>query len=307
MIIYRFANFGTVRWMLNLLIALLLPFTNLVCGNKYNSPQSPDALIYNGDTFNIYNLIIDDVVREIRHDQGKLFSLSFRDGATFNCWRGYQAIYVVEADKVLLESVVACGTVKKYFRGDTTVILNDLLDDIIKYQGGSWIKSANTSVTIANNANLVRWDGVFDRVFEAETKLRIKGGRIINSTNITNYVNDPDRLDRKYGDTVHQILYEEIVNLDWAELNKYECADGDTYKVLIDSRGRVKDVSFLDYEAHELDEYWDDKAYKHCFTNLKDALSRLKFDEVYWHGETFQDQIYLTLWYENGKLENWSD
>ncbi|MCP9237527.1 hypothetical protein [Lewinella sp. JB7] len=280
---------------------------NTLYGGTHNSPQDPDVLIYNGDTVSIYNLVIDDVVQELRHDQGKLFDLSFRSGARFSCWRGYQAIYEIAEEKMFLNAVVACGAATQFLQGDTTVFLDSLYTDIIEYQNGRWIKSANTTITIGNSSNLVRWDGVFDRVFQSEKIIRIKNGRVIESVDVINYIDDPDRLNRGLGDTIHQILFERIIRLDWVELSDLECADGDTYVVTIDSRGRVKAISFADYETNELDDYWENKMYKKCFTHLKKALKELRFDEVYWHGQRFDDRIYLTLWYEGGKLENWSD
>lgn len=280
---------------------------NTIYGGTNNSPQDPDVLIYNSDTFNIYNLVIDDVVQELRDDQGKLFDLRFRSGATFNCWRGYQAIYEIVEGKVFLHSVVECGAVTQFLNGDATVFLDSLYGDIVEYQNGSWIKSANTTIAIGNNNNLVRWDGVFDRVFESERIIRIKDGRVVESVDVVNYLDDPNRLDRKLKDNVHQILFERITSLDWVELIDFECAEGDTYEITIDSRGRIKSISFANYETNELDDYWDDKTYKKCLVQLKKAFKELRFDEVYWHGQRFDDRIYLTLWYEDGKLENWSD
>jgi len=58
------------------------------------SPQLPDYLIYKGDTLAVYDLILEQYLAKIKTpDQGDLFGLKFRDGASFNCWRGYQAIY----------------------------------------------------------------------------------------------------------------------------------------------------------------------------------------------------------------------
>jgi len=38
-----------------------------------------------------------------------MFGLSFRDGASFNCWRGYQAIYKIDNDSLFLVDIINCG------------------------------------------------------------------------------------------------------------------------------------------------------------------------------------------------------
>src|SRR5690606_32971249 len=42
----------------------------------------------------------------------RLFGLAFRDGASFNCWRGYQAIYLVQGDSLFLVGIINCGALR---------------------------------------------------------------------------------------------------------------------------------------------------------------------------------------------------
>lgn len=271
------------------------------------SPQDPDVLIYNSDTFNIYNLIIDDLIDEILENNGELFGLKFRDGMSFNCWKGYQVIYEIVDDKILLNAIVDCGSMSRYLEGDRSSVKSNIQNKIIEFQKGKWIKSANTELVIRKNNNLIRWDGVFDRVYENELLLTIRNGKIVRDKNILNYIDEVNCINRKNNDTISNILFEAIKELDWTYLDKYGCADGDTYLISINSKGKVVRVSFLNYRDEELDEYWDNKEYRKCFKFLKKSLSGLQFDQVFWHGKKFEDVVYLTIFYSDGKLENWSE
>jgi hypothetical protein len=85
------------------LFTLLLTVFTL---GAFASPQSPDYIIYKGDTLATYTLILEQYFQlQEKADQGKLFGLSFRDGATFNCWRGYQAIYKIDNDSLFLVDI----------------------------------------------------------------------------------------------------------------------------------------------------------------------------------------------------------
>ncbi|WP_139181089.1 hypothetical protein [Winogradskyella thalassocola] len=70
----------------------------------------PDYIIYKGDTIPIYNLILEKYFQKTElEDKGSLFGLKFREGASLNCWRGYQAIYMIENDSLFLKNIIDCG------------------------------------------------------------------------------------------------------------------------------------------------------------------------------------------------------
>ncbi|SDI23453.1 hypothetical protein SAMN04489796_108106 [Winogradskyella thalassocola] len=78
--------------------------------NGFASPQMPDYIIYKGDTIPIYNLILEKYFQKTElEDKGSLFGLKFREGASLNCWRGYQAIYMIENDSLFLKNIIDCG------------------------------------------------------------------------------------------------------------------------------------------------------------------------------------------------------
>ena len=76
----------------------------------FASPQMPDYIIYKNDTVSTYNLILEQYLQsKDTAETAKLFGLNFRDGSSFSCWRGYQAIYKLENDSLFLTDIIQCG------------------------------------------------------------------------------------------------------------------------------------------------------------------------------------------------------
>lgn len=52
------------------------------------SPQRPDYIIFEGDTIHTYNLLLESYLQQLDSTKVEsLFGLSFRDGASFNCFK----------------------------------------------------------------------------------------------------------------------------------------------------------------------------------------------------------------------------
>src|SRR5687768_9803409 len=91
-------------------VSLYILIFTLCSFRLFASPQMPDYIIFKGDTIATYNLILEQYLqRQENTESEKLFGLSFRDGASLNCWRGYQAIYKFESDSLFLVDIINCG------------------------------------------------------------------------------------------------------------------------------------------------------------------------------------------------------
>ena len=167
-----------------IIVVLLFLFANKVTG----SPQSPDLLIYKGDTIGVYNLLLEQYFEQIKKNddvKGKLFGLNFKDGASLNCWRGYQAIYKIENNSLWLEQITSCN---EYFYTDSINIeaskkkINGIFGDKVK-NGKVLINWFSGNLTIPKpNRKILRWDGVFHTNFEEEFLIEIKEGIVYNIT-----------------------------------------------------------------------------------------------------------------------------
>jgi hypothetical protein len=291
-----------------ILIIILL----LLTGKDLNaSPQRPDYLIYKGDTLPVYNLILEKYLTEINQtDKGSLFGLKFRDGASLNCWRGYQAIYKIENDSLFLTDIIECGELqyKKFIDKDES---NRKITNIFKNQiknGKVFIDwySGNFSLP---KSTILRWDGVFYTSFEKEILIKVDKGEIKYIKPIDNYIDNPNRINRRYNDTISNVLFERIKSkkLNWKKLDDCLCAE--KYLVTINKNGKVTKVEMADYQSKDtINKYWDRKDYNLCVKSIYKAVKGLDFDVIKRMGEKISEKVYLEIWYEDktGQIENWT-
>ncbi len=272
--------------------------------NSFASPQVPDYVIYKGDTIPVYKLILEQYFQKIeKSDKGSLFGLKFREGASFNCWRGYQAIYSIENDSLFLKNIIDCGE----WPIDQTAsekrikeIFNDKVND-----GKVHIDWFSGEFSLPNG-ELLRWDGVFHKTFENEILIKVNNGKVKKISTIENYVEDAGRINRKYGDTISNMIFNKLQKHYKNADNPLDCSERFTF--LIGKNGEIKKVSLTDYRSDEIDEYFDKKEYKYCIQKLKSYLEDVKFDIIKSKGKAIEEEVIVEIWLnDDGSLENWTD
>lgn len=293
-----------------IIIILLSQIGNIV----FASPQSPDLLIYNGDTTGIYNLLLEKYFNQIKkYDdvEGKLFGLNFREGASFNCWRGYQAIFRIEDDSLWLEQITSCN---EYFYTDS-IDIRKSKNRIYKIFGNKVVRgkvlvdwfSGNLSIP-KPNGKILRWDGVFFKTFEKEILIEVNKGKVEHLTQITNYIDEPDRINRRYKDKLSNVFFSEIKKIKWKSISKFDCSE--SYMIKIGKDGQIKEVIMPDYQTEEqISKFWDTKKeYEYCLKTITKGLKKLKFDILKILGKPIEEDIYLEIWFNNdGTIENWTN
>lgn len=276
------------------------------------SPQLPDLLIYKNDTINVYNLILEEYLNKNNFKkQGDLFGLSFRDGASLNCWRGYQAIYKIDNDSLFLINIIDCGEI---FYKKGKIDLNKS-NDKIKTLFGSKFKNGKVFIDWFNgninikNGELLRWDGVFKETYEKEISLILKKGILKETLNIENYIDDPNKINRKFNDTLRNIVFEKVKHLDWEKLDD-ECECGsEKYIITIGKNGSIKNIKSAEHlNRKEIKDFWGIKEYNTCIKILKKNLSGLKFDIIKNNNKRIEQKFIFHPWYDHTTktLENWS-
>ncbi|WP_143822319.1 hypothetical protein [Mucilaginibacter pedocola] len=262
----------------------------------------PDYIIYKSDTIGTYNLIVERYLQN-QHpaDSAKLFGLSFRDGASFNCWRGYQAIYKIENDSLFLVDMIQCGTLRQVKRD--TAWSNGLMKKIFGNEvvnGKVFINWFTGDINFPLNSKLVRWDGVFYRIFEKERIITISGGKLSNTEDVLNYVNAPHGIKREYGVKLSDILFKKVKKIKWRKLPDCDCSD--EYVITIGPAGNVSKVALAGENRDEVSEN------EGCRKLIFDALRKLQFDIIKDKGKPIAEDVYLEIWVEdNGKTENWTN
>ena len=273
----------------------------------------PDYIIYKGDTIATYNLILEQYLQ--RHDTTKteqLFGLIFRNSTdgniSFNCWRGYQAIYRIDNDSLFLVDIINCGerrngTIDKIasFKRVKEVFGDNFINSRVYV---NWF-SGDLNFPLSNK--VLRWDGVFYKIYEKETVVSISFGKILNTENVQNYVDNPRAIDRKDKDKVSDILFKKIKKAKWINVDSIDCSE--KYLVTIGRDGKVTKVTMLGYQSQDtIDKYWERNEYDYCINTIFNSLSKLQFDIIKDKGKPISEDIYIEIWFDEkkGKIENWT-
>ncbi|MGV3508919.1 MAG: hypothetical protein ACO1N7_06475 [Sphingobacteriaceae bacterium] len=284
------------------LILMVLPL------GLFASPQMPDYIIYGKDTTATYNLLLEQYLqRQDTSKTEKLFGLSFRNGSSFSCWRGYQAIYKIENDSLFVVDVINCGELRhgKFDKTASSEKMKTIFGNKLK-QGRVYIDWFSGDINIPLSNKLLRWDGVFYKIFEKERVFNIVNGSILEVEDVSNYVEVPGAIDRRDKDKVADILFKRLKKVKWKKADDCDCSE--KYMVTIDENGYVQRVRMLEYETDEkISEDWDRKEYDYCIGTMYNALKKMRFDIVRDKGKPFSEDIYIEIWTEdNGRIENWT-
>jgi len=294
-------------------VYFLIFFLTLSSFRLFASPQIPDYIIFKGDTILTYNLILELYIQ--RHDTAKteqLFGLSFRNNAngsfSFNCWRGYQAIYKIDGDSLFLVAIINCGE-----RGNgkidkvasitkmKSIFGNNVINDRVYI---NWF-SGDLNFPLSNK--VLRWDGVFYKIYENETVVSIALGKVLKMENVDNYVKIPKGIDRKNKDKISDILFKKIKKAKWINIDSIDCSE--KYLVTIGKDGKVSKVTMLRNQSQDsVDKYWERDEYNYCINTIFRSLKKLEFDIIKDKGKPISEDIYIEIWFDGkrGKIENWT-
>jgi len=269
----------------------------------------PDYIIYRKDTIATYNLILEQYFQ--RHEKiqsEKLFGLSFRDGASLNCWRGYQAIYKIDNDSLFLVDIINCGE-RRGGQIDKTASAEKMKaifsDKVVNDK--VYINWFSGDISFPLNNKILRWDGVFYTIYEKETVINVFNGKIVKAENVENYVDNPKAINRRDKTKVSDLLFKKLKKIKWKNVDSVDCSE--KYLVTIDKDGKVSVVTMLEYQsADSIDKYWDGDEYNYCINTIFSALKKLEFDVIKDKGKPISEDIYIEIWFDEkkGKIENWT-
>ncbi|MEP7255963.1 MAG: hypothetical protein ABI666_09300 [Ferruginibacter sp.] len=286
-------------------VCLFIFSLTLFSSGVFASPQMPDYIIFKGDTIATYNLILEQYLQ--RHDTTKteqLFGLSFRNSTngsfSFNCWRGYQAIYKIDNDSLFLVDIINCGERRNgkidkaaSFKKMKEVFGNGFINDRVYI---NWF-SGDLNFPLTNK--VLRWDGVFYKIYEKETVVNISNGKVSNIEHVNNYEAVPNAKDRKDKSKVSDTFFEQLKKIKWKKINEF-CAED--YIVTIDKEGKVSKVTMRRYQNPDtIEKYWDRAEYDSCIHTIFNSLRKLRFDILKDKGKPISEDIYIGIWYDSKK------
>ena len=267
----------------------------------------PDYVIYGNDTIATYNLILEQYLQRLDSTETEqLFGLTFRDGASFSCWRGYQAIYKIENDSLYLVNIINCGELRNG-RIDKTQS-NEKIKSIFgnKFRNGKvHIDWFDGYINFPLINDVLRWDGVFYTIFEREKVLTISNGLIEKVDDFDNYIDDPKRIDRRDKSKISNLLFKKLKKAKWKNPNEFDCSE--KYFVTINENGIVSKVRMV-LSDEEINEYYEPDEFNFCIDKIMTALKDLKFDIIMDKGKPISEDIYIEIWIEdNGRIKNWTN
>jgi len=289
------------------LLLVLLTFSSI---QLFASPQVPDYMIFRGDTIATYNLILEQYLQGREQTPSeKLFSLSFRNDSngefSFNCWRGYQAIYKIDNDSLFLVDIISCGERRssKIDKAASVEKIKALFGDKV-FNERIYITWFSGDISFALTNKVLRWDGVFYTIFEKERVVNIFDGKVIKVEDVENYDDAPKRINRKDKNKVSNILFKKLKKVKWKNKEEYDCSS--KYLVTIDEGGNVSKVRML-YSEEEINRFYERDEYNYCIDKIFNAIRTLKFDIIKDNGKPVAEDIYIEIWVkDNGKIENWT-
>lgn len=270
------------------------------------SPQTPDYIIIKGDTIPTYNLLLESYLQKLDTVEAqRLFGLAFRDGASTNCWRGYQAIYLLQNDSLFLVDIINCGALrnKTIDKLESLRRMRAIFGAAVR-QNRVFINWFSGVINYPIDNSILRWDGVFYTIYERETIVSIDFGKVTGVRDVKNYDDIPNGIDRRDKDKVSKILFKQLKKARWKNSEEYDCST--KYLVTINENGIVSKVRML-YSDEEIQKYYDKEEYDFCLSKMYNSLMTLKFDIIKDKGVPIAEDIYIEIWVEdNGKLENWT-
>jgi hypothetical protein len=276
----------------------------------YSSPQMPDYVVYKNDTFKTYNLILEQYLqKKDTAELENLFGFDFRNGSSFSCWRGYQAIYKIENDSLFLTDIINCGELRSKIIDKKAS--NEKMKSIFGNKsniGKIYINWFSGDFSFPLNNNLIRWDGIFYKIYEKETVISIDNGRLMKTENVNNYAKKAKAINRKNKEKLSSIFFKKLKKVNWKNIKKFDCSE--KYLITINEEGRVSKVTMIGYDTDDkIDTSWDREEYNYCVETIYNALSKLDFDIIKSKGKPISEDIYIYIWFDtpNSKIENWTD
>jgi len=276
------------------------------------SPQVPDYIVFEDDTIPTYNLLAEQFLQNHNPEEDKLFGLSFRNtlnefGGSFNCWRGYQAIYKVENDSLFICDIIECHSINKFDKSESIKNLKKLFGQRAKNDKVfiDWFSGVISFPIKSNSNKIIRWDGVFERIFQYETIITVDKGVVTSKKKIENYIDSPDRINREIDDTISNVLFQRIQDYKWSKLDKIDCSE--VYRIGINKNGEIGFVE-MNLSKEDLEDLFEKNECRHCINSVKKAVKGLEFDIIKRKGIPIEEVVYIELWFEeNGTIENWTD
>lgn len=262
------------------------------------SPQLPDLLKIGNDTIYIYELPIKGLTeKEFQNLTDNISKFERGLYISTNLWRGFQAIWEFRENQLYLTDIKDANNSKEILK---TSFPEKFKNGMVK---ADWF----SSFIVVPKDKMLKWDGIFSRTYKKEEILYFKKGNLTKREFIENYIDFENGISRLEKDTITNIIFESIKELDWKKLSDCECDD--EYYVTIGKNGIIDKVEFVPYLENKWQNFWYAFSRRKCTRQIRKKLKDLQFDIVKWNGKPFEDKYRIELFYnlKTKELENWTE
>ncbi|OYQ44783.1 hypothetical protein CHU92_02380 [Flavobacterium cyanobacteriorum] len=266
--------------------------------NLEASPQLPDYLIVGNDTLSIYFLPLNKLDSITQKKLFRNLELNNEFKTSFNLWRGYQAYWKLENNKLFLtgfkDNPHSESILEATFRG--------------KYENRKVFADWFSSYLAVGKDKLLKWDGIFSRTYLKEELFEFEKGELKSRSLIENYIKIPNGISRLEDNRklITDTIFSKIKKLDWKKLSECECDD--KYWVIINDIGKISNIIFVPNGENDKETKQFAKEHKKCIKKIMEQTKDLQFDIIKWNGKPYEQKIQFEIFYTvEGKLENWSE
>jgi hypothetical protein len=257
------------------------------------SSQAPDYLIIEKDTFEIYSLPAYSLDSARQSKFFKNLQLDKPRDLALNLFRGFQAFWRIQDDKLYLAGV------KGYKNSDSILKMSFPLE----YEEGKVFADWYSSTLVIPKGKLLRSYGDLSTTWFKEKIFEFRNGIITNSKIINNYIDLKNGISRLKRKPITDTIFSKISQLNWNKIS--DCGIVGDYFITINEKGKIgniQHISFLDTEKEIKEDSIDHII---CIRQFKKKLKSLQFDIITKHGKPYQETIRLEILYNvDGKLEN---
>lgn len=217
---------------------------------------------------------------------------------SFNLWRGYQAYWKLENNKLFLtgfkDNPHSESILEATFGG--------------KYENRKVFADWFSSYLAVGKDKLLKWDGIFSRTYLKEELFEFEKGELKSRSLIENYIKIPNGISRLEDNRklITDTIFSKIKKLDWEKLSECECDDN--YWVIINDIGKISNIMFVSNGENDKETKQFAKEHKKCIKRIMEQTKDLQFDIIKWNGKPYEQKIQFEIFYTvYGKLENWSE
>ncbi len=284
------------------LLAAILFFS---CSGLSATPQVPDILIFDGQTYPLFSNPLEDYLNTEGYNEK-----DDRGCNSSSCWRGYVATWTIRNDSLFLTQIERCGiyasagvlTGVECNQADTSKIIRHLIRE---FKGRETFFPWFSGELRSPEGRMIEYiHGEYLSKYERELLVKIESGILTGVYTVNNEISDSHELDRFNYELIQDSLFHYIATgLDWKKVGGDMICDSD-YLITINKRGRVTRLRYEPMsDESKWESFWWNLNYSDCRRTLKRPIRNLNLKKMLTHGGQIPRIVKLVISYSDDANE----